>query len=136
MMFVPGLPIAQGSKKAFQRGSKIVLVESAAGLKSWRAAVTRAAQAEGRIMLETEAITLSLMFMMPGPKKPVRRYPTTKPDLDKLTRAIADSLTGVWYKDDSQIVKIQAEKCYTYAEPGVYIAISHLDNSLVTNKKS
>jgi len=136
MLFVPGLPISQGSKKAFQRGSKIVLVESAAGLKSWREAVARAAQAQGRTILDTEAVTLSLMFMLPAPKKPVRRYPTTKPDLDKLIRAIADSLTGVWYKDDSQIVKLQAEKCYTTDQPGVYISISHLDNSLITTKKS
>jgi Holliday junction resolvase RusA-like endonuclease len=136
MMFVPGLPISQGSKKAFQRGNKIVLVESAAGLKSWRETVARAAQAEGRTILETEAITLSLMFMMPAPKKPVRRYPTTKPDIDKLTRAIADSLTGVWYKDDSQIVHLEAQKCYTTEQPGVYIAIGHLDNSLITTKKS
>ncbi len=88
MHWVAGLPIAQGSKKAFRRGDKIVLVESAAGLKEWRYRVAVSARAAGLPLLETEAITLALIFVMPAPKKLVRKHPTTKPDIDKLTRAV------------------------------------------------
>jgi Holliday junction resolvase RusA-like endonuclease len=70
--------------------------------------------------------------MLPMPKKTNRRYPTTKPDIDKLSRAVLDALTSVWYKDDSQVIQLEAQKIYTYGEPGVYIGIGHLDNNLVT----
>lgn len=132
MIFVPGLPIAQGSKNAYKRGTKIVLVETAKGLKEWRATVAEYAAILEYDVLDEEAITITLMFMLPAPKKTKRRYPTTKPDIDKLSRAILDALTGVWYKDDSQVVKLEAEKVYTYGEPGVYITRSHLHNNLVT----
>ena len=34
------------------------------------------------------------------------------PDLDKLVRAVLDALTGVCYKDDSQVVYIETEKVW------------------------
>lgn len=41
-----------------------------------------------------------------GDIKPQYRdvYPTIKPDLDKLDRAIFDALTGIVYRDDAQVV--------------------------------
>ena len=39
--------------------------------------------------------------------------PTTKPDLDNVMKAIFDSLNGIVYKDDSQIVRVVAEKHYS-----------------------
>lgn len=44
------------------------------------------------------------------------RYPRTKPDFDKLTRATIDSLTAIVFDDDSRIVKATIEKLY--ASPG------------------
>ena len=38
--------------------------------------------------------------------------PTKKPDIDNVIKCIADSLNGVAYKDDSQIVTIRADKFY------------------------
>jgi Holliday junction resolvase RusA-like endonuclease len=45
------------------------------------------------------------------------------PDLDKLVRAILDSLTGVVWRDDAQVVDIVARKVYAET-PGVDIAIT------------
>jgi Holliday junction resolvase RusA-like endonuclease len=134
LIWVQGLPIAQGSKNAFRRGNRIVLVESAKGLKSWRETIAHVAKQTHKVPT-TDAVTISLLFLMPAPKKMVRRYPTTKPDLDKLTRAVLDALTGVIYADDSQVVQIEAQKGYTYGKPGVYIAHKTLDNGLVTHEK-
>ena len=135
MLFISGLPIAQGSKKAFQKNGRIVLVESATGLKPWREKVAAEASRLDFPLAETEAISLELMFMMPQPKKPQRRYPTTKPDIDKLSRAILDALTGVLYKDDSQVTFLNVQKVYTFGEPGVYLTISALNNDLITPPK-
>lgn len=38
--------------------------------------------------------------------------PTTKPDLDNLAKGIKDGLTGVIWKDDSQIVSLYLHKHY------------------------
>ncbi len=55
---------------------------------------------------------------------------TTKPDLDKLERAILDALTksGV-IKDDALVVDLVASKHYADENrPGVLIELSRIDN--------
>jgi crossover junction endodeoxyribonuclease RusA len=49
----------------------------------------------------------------------------TKPDVDKLCRAVFDSLSGVLIQDDSQIASLRAEKVYADPEdvPGVHVAL-------------
>jgi len=39
-------------------------------------------------------------------------YCPTRPDLDKLLRAVGDALTGVVFRDDAQLVRVEAEKHY------------------------
>ena len=39
--------------------------------------------------------------------------PTKKPDLDNIAKAILDSLNGIAYKDDSQIVSLLISKKYS-----------------------
>lgn len=43
-------------------------------------------------------------------------WPTMRPDVDKLVRAVLDALTGVAYSDDSQVVQLVAQK--RYCAPG------------------
>jgi len=51
-------------------------------------------------------------------------FSSTVPDLDKLVRALLDSLTGVVWGDDSQVAVIQAEKRYAAPEPaGARVAV-------------
>lgn len=38
--------------------------------------------------------------------------PTKKPDMDNIAKAILDSLNGIAYKDDSQIVELAVEKYF------------------------
>jgi len=52
-------------------------------------------------------------FWYAPPKKPSHPvYKAQKPDVDKLVRSILDSLTGVVYTDDSQVVIVTAYKKY------------------------
>ena len=45
-------------------------------------------------------------------KKKAPKYHTNTPDLDNLIKLVSDALNGVFYKDDSQIMLIKAEKHY------------------------
>ena len=70
-------------------------------------------------------IMLKLIFTIPYPKKYYRtgkfkhllkdnvpEYVVTRPDLDNYCKYIMDVLQPNFYKDDSQVVKLQAEKVY------------------------
>ena len=47
---------------------------------------------------------------------------TKRPDIDNLTKFILDGLEGIFFKDDSTVVKIMATKAYHLRPPyeGVY----------------
>lgn len=123
----------QGSKNAYVRGGRAVLVDSNARLKPWRAAVRSAAEAaiaEAGWETLDEPCRVYLSFTMPRPKRPRWGLPAVKPDLDKLTRAVFDALTdaGVW-RDDSRVVSMEVTKKYEDDEgavPGVWVEVRGL----------
>lgn len=39
-------------------------------------------------------------------------WPTKKPDIDNILKLVKDSLNGVVYLDDAQVVRVEAEKVY------------------------
>lgn len=51
-----------------------------------------------------------------------RIRPLTKPDIDNVVKVVCDALNKVAYNDDTQIVKITAEKYYSDT-PGVVVEI-------------
>lgn len=63
-------------------------------------------------------VILDLSFYLARPKQLPKRItrPGKKPDLDKLIRATLDSLTGTVFEDDSQVVRVLAEKFYGLPE--------------------
>ncbi|KKL13006.1 hypothetical protein LCGC14_2530040, partial [marine sediment metagenome] len=78
-------------------------------------------------LIEEGAVSVELLFLLPRPKTVKRKYPTSRfsGDGDKLVRAIFDSMTGIVYKDDSQVVDHIAKKRYADdCEPGVWITVS------------
>lgn len=132
---VPGIPRPQGSKRHVGHG---VMIESSPHVKDWRHAVTQAAwtyRLEGWLL--TEPVAVRLDFYLPRPKahhdaagavKPRHALgrPCTRPDIDKLTRAVLDAITesGLW-RDDSLVVTLRAEKWYADdAGPGVEVLIT------------
>lgn len=131
--FAGGTPVPQGSKNAYVRGGRAVLVDANPRLKAWRAQVRAAAEAAvedaGWETLD-EPCRAYLGFTMPRPKRPRWDVPAVKPDLDKLTRAVFDALTdaGVW-KDDSRVVSMEVTKRYEDDEavPGVWVEVESLN---------
>jgi Holliday junction resolvase RusA-like endonuclease len=135
-LFIEGSPRPQGSKKAFARGKSIVLVEANKELPAWREHMTRMLQLK---QLEhdtafTTAVNVALTFWLPRPKSVKRQYATGTYDIDKLTRAVLDSITkaGVW-RDDSDVVDLTVRKTYADThEAGVLISITPFDNDYIT----
>ena len=125
---VHGLPVAQGSKKVIQNKGRTFLVESSKEkLVPWRQEIAQLAHNE--MMGDSpwsRGVSVRLMFFLPRPKAhfgtgrnehqlkesaPVA--PHVKPDIDKLTRAVLDALSGVVFHDDAQVVFLQATKMYS-----------------------
>jgi Holliday junction resolvase RusA-like endonuclease len=62
----------------------------------------------------TGALKVTVLFLLRPPKKKVREYPVCKPDLDNLVKGIKDSLNGVMWEDDAQIVDSCQSKRYDW----------------------
>ncbi|MDP7337683.1 MAG: RusA family crossover junction endodeoxyribonuclease [Vicinamibacterales bacterium] len=99
-------------------------------LKDWHHVVAGAAQtyAKAHNVGFDQAVAVELRFALPRPKSLPKKVVEhlKKPDLDKLTRAVLDALTGVLFKDDSQVVEIVASKTYAADHPSVGIVVRPL----------
>jgi Holliday junction resolvase RusA-like endonuclease len=129
---VHGIPAPQGSKTRTKWGMR----EDNPNTKPWRAAVAAEAAAAtiGKEPL-TGPLALAALFFFPRPKShygtgrnadvlkaTAPDYCATKPDADKLLRAAADAMTGIVYRDDSQLVHVSARKLY--GQPRAVLVIS------------
>lgn len=61
----------------------------------------------------TGAVEVTIQANFQKPKKPTYEVPITKPDIDNVVKSILDGLNGCAWKDDSQVLKLTAEKRYT-----------------------
>jgi Holliday junction resolvase RusA-like endonuclease len=125
---VTGNPASQGSH-AIMYG-RIVQVNSSKH-KAWRKAIVQEAIATlpDEWQPIDEPCELIVNFYLPKPKTVDRQLPSVSPDLDKLIRAVGDSLTdsGV-VTDDSRIVRISARKLYAEGiQPGASIQVKTLN---------
>lgn len=136
---VLGLPVQQGSKSAFVRGGKAVMVESGKGHAAWRTDVANAARQAMRDAGLTQPLdgplALYVTFRFPCPtsrpkahrtaaQRPQGAPKTTTPDLDKLVRCIGDALTASGLiRDDARIWTLDARKIETTSWTGADILI-------------
>jgi Holliday junction resolvase RusA-like endonuclease len=128
-------PVPQGSKV---RSGPGIRDANAKVLAPWRDSVTAAAMAAvakdstrgeyrpAELPLVPEGpVALALTFVMRRPlghygtgrnarklKPRAPWYSAVRPDVDKLTRAVMDSLTGVAYRDDGQVAALRVAKVY------------------------
>jgi len=104
-------------------------------LRPWRSLVTDAALATNTPLINHPvSISITFRFLRPkghynksglSPKAPAHLTSRLKGDIDKLSRAVLDALTGSLLHDDSQVVQLAAHKRYCTAEekPGALITI-------------
>jgi crossover junction endodeoxyribonuclease RusA len=132
-LFVPGRPAPQGSMKAVisrSTGRAMMKKDNEGRQNSWRRLVAQhAAQVHVGELLDGP-LAVRLEFVMPRPVATPKRRATPpavkKPDIDKLSRAVLDALTGVAWRDDSQITDLRASKRLAELDeqPGVHISLT------------
>jgi crossover junction endodeoxyribonuclease RusA len=118
---VEGTARPQGSMHAFAYRKKVTrtlgarIVSDSPHLAEWRQAVAAAARAmipTGRTTY-AGAVDVAATFALHRPQRGAGTLPTTRPDVDKLARAILDALTGIVWVDDAQVVALHVAKRYT-----------------------
>ena len=135
-LFVPGLPVPQGSKRALPIRKKVdgelrivgsrVVDDNPVSLERWRGDVREAARRAwaGKALLDGP-VAIDLVFWLPRPKShyftgrragvirpDAPKYQAVKPDRDKLDRAVLDALTAVVFTDDSRAADGRTRKLY------------------------
>lgn len=119
-----------GSKKGFvnKRDGRVIIVDANSKSGDWKKVVAQAAGEQWRGGLMDGPIRLTMVQYRPRPsnhygtgrnagvrKDSAPYFPITRPDVLKIARGIEDALTGVLYRDDSQIVDEHLMK--RYGEP-------------------
>ena len=125
---VRGGAIPQGSKVRTKHGMR----EANNSLKPWRQSIIVAAQWAAELQsphqkfapMDGPLLVTFTAFLAKPPGTRFRDYPAGPPDLDKLQRALGDSLklAGV-IKDDARIVQWVAGKRWATVEPFIAVTI-------------
>lgn len=120
-------PQPQGSIKGFVlpgkngKGPRAILTTDNKRLKPFRSELTRCAMvamgeqgitepfAEKHVPVQ---LAITLIFNKPKSVSKKRSKMVVKPDIDKLLRSCLDSLTGIIYADDAQVVDVRIKKDY------------------------
>lgn len=126
---VYGVPQPQGNKTGFYNKSlgRVVIVEgrrpdARRAFASWRQGVDETAQRYQEahaIALCDQPVRLTLAFYLPRPQSAPRRriWPDTRPDLDKLTRAVMDAITGTLITNDARVCELRVTKHFAGERP-------------------
>ena len=115
-----------GSKTAGKtKEGRLFVRDSSGGSAPWKRQVAAAAgEAMQGAPLFEGALRLAVVFTVPRPqghygarglRPSAPEHPTVRPDVTKLLRAVEDAMTGVVWRDDSQVVWQVAWK--EYGEP-------------------
>lgn len=114
-----------GSKRAFVRNGHAQVVDANSKAKDWKSQVAATAASHFAGELLSGPLAVQFTFFTPRPaghfgqgrnagtlKPSAPAYPTSRPDVLKLARGVEDSLSGVIYRDDAQIVEEHLSKRY------------------------
>ncbi len=138
-LFIEGDPVPQGSKRAVptKRGLRVI-DQSGAKLKSWREVIEWEARVAWKDKPFRSPVGVEIDFYMKRPKShyidkkkglvrgSAPHWHSVRPDIDKLTRAVLDGITGAIIYDDSLVVSLSVRKYYS-PTPGVRIQVHHAD---------
>jgi Holliday junction resolvase RusA-like endonuclease len=139
---VLGEPQPQGSKTTVQqKGRRPRVIDDNPDTKPWRATVAAVAlEAMAKRPPLEGPLELHAVFVFGRPashwgtgrnagvlKASAPAYCSSRPDVDKLLRAIGDALTGIVYRDDARIAIVRAEKHYGDGPAFAHIVVSEID---------
>jgi len=140
---VPGQPVPQGSLSPFVHAKTgRVVAPQKRTLVEWRETVAWHARQLGAVDPTPDPVRVILDFRLRRPrshfgtgrnhgvlKTSAPAWCVSRPDVDKLQRACLDALTGVLWRDDSQVVDITASKSWA-DEPRVDIEVHEVGDVL------
>lgn len=135
--FVPGTPRPGGSKTpGMSKSGKMFVRPANKETKIWMAVVSYHARQHYQGELLTGVVKASFIFTMKRPKNHYRTngqlkdwaplYHASQPDVGKLVRSTEDALSGIIYRDDSQIAVRDEKKIYG-EKTGVEILIQEIE---------
>lgn len=142
VFFVPGIPETQGSMIPGRANNGRLFVRNAATAKhkAWRTAVTMIGRSAHKSKQPiSDPVNLAVSFGFIRPKSHFKKFgelstaglkqPIPRKDLDKLVRAVGDSLVDAGIiKDDKQIAHIFANKNWVqrFEDEGAHITIERI----------
>lgn len=129
---VPGNPVGKGRPRVGRVGgfARLYTPEKTASYESLVKLAGHQAMAGRELILGAVAVRLDVCCPIPASWSGKKREqaardeirPTTKPDLDNVTKAIFDGLNGIVWKDDVQVVSAMVEKFYSHS-PRVVVTV-------------
>ena len=132
---VPGDVVGKGRARAVRRGKFISHYTPTKTVNYENLVKMAASDAMGDNLLFQKAVKLDLLILVTPPaswsnKKRMAAlqgqiYPTTKPDVDNVLKAICDACNGVVFEDDKQVVHCSAIKKYS-EKSGAVVMIGEL----------
>lgn len=125
---VSGRAKPKGSMRAFvpKGWKRPIVTASNTNVKEWERDVRAVAQNYSDAYT-TGPVRVRLRFFLPRPKSlssQVTRAHTKRPDIDKLSRAVLDALTGVLWADDSQVCSLTCRKSYALINQAPHVEVS------------
>ena len=121
---IPGVPIAQPRQRhrTYQVGARTCTANytpSKHPVQQWKATVAIAWSDACDHEPLNGPVRLEVLFVAPRPQRLLTRawrhvlvWHEKKPDLDNLLKALKDALTGLAWRDDSQVCQCYCEKRY------------------------
>jgi Holliday junction resolvase RusA-like endonuclease len=127
--FIPGEPVAKGRPRAFKMHNGHIGTYTPDKTAEYEAkARYYAAQTKPEKLLDGP-LAVTMQFAMTRPKSTPkgRTYPTVKPDLDNLEKAVLDAMNGLIYTDDSRVVLKRSSKEYALnGDAGVRVTVEEI----------
>ena len=128
---VPGAPYGKGRPKASSRGG-FVRMYTPAPTRQYEGEIARLAKiarADWPVMATPMSLRVIAHHPIPVSWSKKKQQSALagdvipgKPDLDNVAKAVLDALNGVIYVDDKQVVRLVAEKRYSF-EPRVEVYV-------------
>ncbi len=111
---VRGVSVPQGSTRAFLVGHRVVTTNKTPALVAWRTAIADEARKVAPPALLGGALDVccQFAFVPPTSRRKQGTVMYSRPDLDKLLRAVLDACTGVLWHDDAQVASLYGHKIY------------------------
>ena len=133
---VPGAPVGKGRPRATSRGGFVRMYTDEKTVKYEKAISESACNAMKGKELITGAVCVNLDMFLPIPKSWSKKkqaqaadgfiYPTVKPDIDNVEKAVFDAINNIVWRDDVQVVFVKKMKKYSLV-PCVKVLVQCLE---------